>query len=383
MHKSNIHDPVELTAALVRCPSVTPEEGGALTLLAERLGAAGFDCRRVDREGVPNLLARRGPAHAQRSFGFNGHTDVVPVGDEAGWTVPPFSGEIVDGHLRGRGAVDMKSGVAAFACAAMEAEIPEGCAVVLAITGDEEGDALHGTVALLDEMERTGERMDVCLVGEPTSPDTFGQAMKIGRRGSLTARIEVRGVQGHSAYPQRALNPVHAMTALCGRLLARRLDEGTEHFEPSNLQVVAIETGNPASNVIPASCRALVNLRFNDTHSGADLTAWMEREAKAVAEETGASVDVSVKVSGEAFLTPPGPLVDLVAGAVEAETGARPELSTGGGTSDARFVAHHCPVVEFGLVGRTMHEVDERVPVEDVHRLKRVYARVLADYFSS
>ena len=377
-----MHDPAELTAALVRCPTVTPEEGGALGLLAERLTAAGFECARADRGGVANLLARKGPKGAARTFGFNGHTDVVPPGDPADWTHPPFSGEERDGTIWGRGAVDMKSGVAAFACAAMEADLPPDGAVLLAITGDEEGPATDGTRALLDAMEARGERMSVCLVGEPTCPETFGEAMKIGRRGSLTARLTARGVQGHSAYPHRARNPVHAMAALCDRLARRELDAGTEHFDPSNLQVVAIETGNPASNVIPAACRALVNARFNDLHTGASLLAWIEEECARVRDETGVEVTLDGTVSGEAFLTPPGAFTDLVAGAIKAETNREPALSTSGGTSDARFVKDHCPVVEFGLVGRGMHEVDERVPVEDVRRLKAVYARILRDYFS-
>ncbi len=377
-------DPVDLTARLVRCPSVTPAEGGALTLLASVLEPAGFACTRVDRNGISNLFARWGRKGANRSFGFNGHTDVVPVGDAARWTRDPFGGEIVDGWLWGRGAVDMKSGVAAFVAAAVDfvrATPPDG-AILLAITGDEEDKATDGTVALLDWMRREGEAMTDCLVGEPTSPDHFGQAMKIGRRGSITVRIVATGVQGHSAYPHRTKNPIHAMVALLTRLPAEPLDRGTAHFDPSTVQVVTFDTGNPATNVVPASCRATVNIRFNDAHSGASLTGWIEREAAAVAADTGVRFEVSVSISGESFLTPPGPLTDLVAGAVAAETGTRPEYSTSGGTSDARFVKDHCPVVEFGLVGRTMHEVDERVEVTQIQRLKAVYGRVLRDYFA-
>jgi succinyl-diaminopimelate desuccinylase len=377
-------DPVALTARLIRCPSVTPFEGGALQLLHEVLTGAGFDCRRVDRGGIANLFARWGAKGHPRTFGFNGHTDVVPVGDAAAWTADPFGGEIAGGEIWGRGAADMKSGVAAFVAAAVDLvrEAPPEGAVILAITGDEEGEAEHGTVALLDWMAAEGERMDVCLVGEPTCPATMGEAIKIGRRGSLTARLVATGVQGHSAYPERARNPVHALAALVHRLATAELDRGTEHFDPSTLAVVTFDVGNPAGNVIPAEARATVNIRFNDAHSGASLTAWLEAEAAAVAAATGVGIVVSVRVSGESFLTPPGRLSDLVAGAVEAETGVRPALSTSGGTSDARFLKDHCPVVEFGLVGATMHKVDERVKLAHVHELKAVYRRILADYFA-
>lgn len=377
-------DPVDLTARLVRCPSVTPAEGGALVLLRETLEGAGFACTRVDRGDTPNLFARWGRKGANRSFGFNGHTDVVPVGDASAWTRDPFGGDIADGWLWGRGATDMKSGVAAFVAAAVDfvrATPPDG-AVLIAITGDEEDKATDGTVALLDWMAAAGEAMSVCLVGEPTSPERLGEAMKIGRRGSLTARLAATGVQGHSAYPQRAKNPVHAMVDLLARLMARPLDAGTAHFDPSTLQVVTFDTGNPASNVIPAACRATVNIRFNDAHTGAGLTAWLEQEAAAVAAATGVRLEVAVSVSGESFLTPPGALSDLVARAVQAETGIAPALSTAGGTSDARFVKDHCPVVEFGLVGRTMHQVDERVEVAQIVALKRIYGRILRDYFA-
>ena len=377
-------DAARLTAELIRCPSITPEEGGALVLLEEVLGAAGFECRRVDRGGIANLFARWGRKGHPRSFGFNGHTDVVPVGDEAAWTVPPFGGEIRDGVLYGRGATDMKSGVAAFVAAAVDfvKESPPDGAVILTITGDEEGDAVDGTTALLEHMTRAGEAMSACLVGEPTCPETLGEMIKIGRRGSLTAHVTVTGVQGHSAYPHRARTPLPAMVRLMDRLASHELDTGSAHFDPSTLAVVTIDTGNPASNVIPASCRATVNIRFNDHHSGASLTDWLRTEAAAVAAEFGVGIEVAVKISGESFLTPPGPLSDLVARAVAAETGITPVLSTSGGTSDARFVKDHCPVVEFGLVGRTMHQVDECVEVEQIHQLKRIYGRILADYFA-
>ncbi len=377
-------DPVDLTADLIRCPSVTPEEGGALRLLETRLAAAGFDCVRVDRNGIANLFARWGAKGQDRTFGFNGHTDVVPVGDAAAWSVDPFGAERKDGFLWGRGATDMKSAVAAFTAAAIDfvTQAPPDGAVVLAITGDEEGDAWDGTRALLDWMERNEERMSACLVGEPTCPERMGEMIKIGRRGSMTAYFTVKGVQGHSAYPHRALNPLPAMARLMDRLAGHALDEGTAHFDASTLAITTIDSGNPANNVIPAEARATVNIRFNDAHSSDSLTAWLRGEADRIAEETGVTVEMVTRVSGESFLTPPGPLSDLVANAVETETGVTPVLSTSGGTSDARFIKDHCPVVEFGLVGRTMHQVDERVEIAQIGQLKAVYARILADYFA-
>lgn len=377
-------DPVSLTADLIRCPSVTPEEGGALQLLDELLTKAGFACTRVDRGGIANLFARWGDKAHARTFGFNGHTDVVPLGDEAAWTMPPFGAEIKEGVMYGRGATDMKSGVAAFAAAAIDfvTDTPPDGAVILTITGDEEGDAIDGTTALLDHMETAGEAMDVCLVGEPTCPNTMGEMIKIGRRGSMTAWFTVTGKQGHSAYPHRANNPLNAMARLMDRLASHELDQGTEHFDASTLAVVTIDTGNPATNVIPAQSRATVNIRFNDSHSGASLSAWLQEEVDRVTTEFGVSVDLTIKISGESFITPPGALSDLVSTAVEAETGLKPELSTTGGTSDARFVKHHCPVVEFGLVGKTMHQVDECVPVAQITQLKSIYTRILKDYFA-
>ena len=377
-------DPVRLTADLIRCPSVTPEEGGALRLLETVLSEAGFACSRVDRGGVANLFARWGAKGAPRSFGFNGHTDVVPVGDAAAWSVPPFGGVEKDGMLWGRGATDMKSGVAAFAAAAVDfvRDTPPDGAVILAITGDEEGEATDGTRALLDWMDIEGERMTACLVGEPTCPERMGEMIKIGRRGSLTAHVTLTGVQGHSAYPHRAKNPLPAMARLMDRLASHRLDAGTAHFDPSTLAIVTIDTGNPASNVIPAACRATVNIRLNDAHDSASLTRWMQDALDRAAAEFGIEGKLAVRVSGESFLTPPGPLSDLVARAVEAETGVVPVLSTSGGTSDARFVKDHCPVVEFGLVGQTMHQVDERVEIAHIHQLKSIYTRILRDYFT-
>jgi len=377
-------DPVNLTAELIKCPSVTPAEAGALTILQDQLAAAGFACTRVDHAGISNLFARWGAKGHARSFGFNGHTDVVPIGDAADWTADAFGGEIRDGWLWGRGATDMKSGVAAFTAAAIDfvRETPPEGAVILTITGDEEGDALDGTTALLDWMHDQGEAMSACLVGEPTCPDNLGDMIKIGRRGSMTAYFTATGVQGHSAYPHRAKNPVPAMARLMDRLASHTLDEGTDFFDASTLAVTTIDTGNPANNVIPATCRATVNIRFNDTHSSASLSRWLEDAADKVAGETGIGLSMTVKVSGESFLTPPGPLSDLVARVVEAETGRKPELSTTGGTSDARFVKDHCPVVEFGLVGKTMHQVDERVEVEQIVQLKQIYRRILEAYFA-
>ena len=377
-------DPVALTAALIRCPSVTPEDGGAMAVLEGLLGAAGFECHRADRGGVANLFARWGKKGANRSFGFNGHVDVVPVGDLAAWTQDPFGAAVVDGWMFGRGATDMKSGVAAFAAAAVDfvqATPPDG-AVILTITGDEEGPSVDGTIALLDWMAQNGERMTHCLVGEPTCPNTLGEMMKIGRRGSLTAWITAQGVQGHSAYPHRARNPMSALVRLLGVLEAQPLDQGTAHFDASTLAITTIDCGNPATNVIPAQGSATVNIRFNDSHSGASLTAWLHQKADAVAAETGVRFDLRVSVSGESFLTPPGAFTDLVAKAVQAETGVTPVASTSGGTSDARFVKEHCPVVEFGLVGQTMHQVDERVDVAQIGKLKAIYTRILQDYFA-
>ena len=374
-------DPAALTADLIRCASVTPQEGGALQLLDRLLTTHGFHCTRVDRGDVSNLFARWGRG---KTFGFNGHTDVVPIGNLEAWSVDPFGAEIRDGFLYGRGATDMKSGVAAFAAAAIDfvEEMPPDGSVVLAITGDEEGPAKDGTVALLDWMQAQGERMDHCLVGEPTCPNVMGETMKIGRRGSMNGYFTVTGVQGHAAYPHRANNPLPAMARLLDQLSSASLDAGTEHFDASTLAVVTIDTGNPATNVIPAQCRATVNIRFNDAHSGASLTNWLQEYANEVSKGFNLRVDLDVSISGESFMTPPGELSDLVARAVQVETNRTPVLSTSGGTSDARFVQHHCPVVEFGLVGKTMHQVDERVEIAQIHQLKSIYTRILRDYFA-
>ncbi|WP_128255128.1 succinyl-diaminopimelate desuccinylase [Falsirhodobacter deserti] len=377
-------DPVALTAELVRCPSVTPNEGGALVLMERLLTEAGFACTRVDRGGICNLFARWGRQGANRTFGFNGHVDVVPEGNVADWTHDPFEAVIEDGWLYGRGATDMKSGVAAFAAAAVDfvKDTPPDGALILALTGDEEADAEHGTVALLDWMAAQGEKMDVCLVGEPTCPEVIGDMMKIGRRGSVTVKFTAKGLQGHSAYPHRAKNPVAALARLIARLEETPLDEGNAHFDASTLATVTFDTGNPATNVIPAEARATVNIRFNDEHSGQGLIERLGAEAAKVEAETGVVITLSAKISGDSFVTPPGALTELVASAVMAETGRHPEPSTSGGTSDARFVKDHCPVVEFGLVGHRMHAVDERVRVQDIHTLKSIYTRILRDYFA-
>lgn len=384
MMKNIPTDPVALTGQLVRCPSVTPFEGGALQLLETLLSDAGFHCFRVDRGGIANLFARWGDKGHARSFGFNGHTDVVPVGDTAAWTVDPFGAQIRDGFLWGRGSTDMKSGVAAFCAAAVDfvQETPPNGSVIIAITGDEEGDALDGTVALLDWMAEHGERMSACLVGEPTCPDIMGEVIKIGRRGSMTGFFTAKGEQGHSAYPHRAKNPVPAIARLIDRLSSHVLDEGTEQFDASTLAATTMDTGNPANNVIPAECRATVNIRFNDAHSSASLAGWMRATVDQIEAETGIPIETKIQVSGESFLTPPGALSDLVSKAVQSVTGVTPVLSTSGGTSDARFVKDHCPVVEFGLVGKTMHQVDERVEVKQIEELKAIYTRILRDYFA-
>ncbi len=376
-------DAARLTADLIRCPSVTPTEGGALVLLADLLTEAGFEVHRVDRNDTPNLFARWG-ARGARSFGFNGHTDVVPPGDPASWSHPPFGGHLHDGLIWGRGATDMKSGVAAFVAAAIDfvTETPPDGAVILTITGDEEGPAGDGTVALLDWMAGQGERMDVCIVGEPSNPDRMGEMIKIGRRGSITFRVAARGVQGHAAYPHLARNPLHALTQFLHDLIATPLDQGSEHFDASGLQITSVDCGNASSNVIPETATAVINIRFNDLHSGDSLIRDLDARAQAISERTGVELTLSASISGESFLTRPGPFVDLVREVVTAETGLQPILSTSGGTSDARFIKDHCPVLEFGLVGHFMHQVDERVPVEQVHQLKAIYQRILERYFA-
>jgi len=374
-------DPVALAAQLIQCQSVTPEEGGAISLLEKVLTEAGFACTRIERGGIHNLYARfgtKGPV-----FGFNGHTDVVPVGNEADWTHPPFSGDIVDETLWGRGATDMKSGVAAFVAAAIEATknaIPGS--IVIMITGDEEGPAKDGTVAILDWMASNGERLDHCIVGEPTSLETFGDMIKVGRRGSANVTFKVKGTQGHVAYPHRANNPVTALVILLYRLALHKLDDGTKYFDPSTLATTTIDVDNPTTNIIPAEASARINIRFNDAHTGASLTTWIREMAGAIMDETGVTIETAVSISGESFLTKAEEFTDLLVAALKNTTGKKPELSTSGGTSDARFITNYCPVVEVGLTGLTMHKVDECIPVEEIRQLAAVYGEILRRYFA-
>ena len=380
-------DAVSLCADLVRCPSVTPNEGGALRLIEPLLTRAGFTCVRVDRGGVCNLFARwGGQTNAKKNtltFGFNGHIDVVPIGDESLWSVPPFGAEIRDDVLYGRGAADMKSGVAAFCAAAIDfvQTTPPDGAIIITLTGDEEGPAQDGTRAILDWMEQNGEQMTHCLVGEPTCPEQMGDMMKIGRRGSINGQITAIGVQGHVGYPDKAKNPMPALVALLARL-NEPIDDGTEHFEPSNLEITAIDTGNSATNIIPARATASVNIRFNDAHTSDSVIAWLKGILQTASKESDIKFDLQTRVTGESFITPPNDFSALIADAVCAETTRTPVPSTTGGTSDARFIQKHCPVVEFGLVGKTMHQVDECVSVPHIRQLKSIYLRVLQSYFS-
>ncbi len=375
-------DPVELARALIRRPSVTPADGGAMDVVQAALEGLGFTCRRMRIGAIENLYARRGLARPNLCFA--GHTDVVPVGDAASWRHDAFEAAIEEGVLHGRGAVDMKSAIAAFATAAgrvLARGEPAG-SLSLLITGDEEGVAEDGTRAVVAALAAEGEAIDHCVVGEPTSSAVLGDMIKIGRRGSLNALVTARGVQGHVAYPDRAANPIPPLIGFLAAVQARVLDDGHPGFQPSNLEVTSVDVGNPAGNVIPAQATARLNIRFNPRHSGAGLTAWLEAEARA-ASDGRARVTVAPRISGEAFLTEPGDFTALVAGAVRAVTGVEPELSTSGGTSDARFIRALCPVVEFGLVGSTMHQVDERVPMGEISALARVYERLIDDYFAA
>ena len=383
------HDmsPLSLAQSLLRCPSVTPEEGGALSFIEDVLREAGFEVHRpvFSEPGTPdveNLYARYGAGEPHLLFA--GHTDVVPPGDLGRWRHDPFGGRIENGELFGRGAVDMKGGIACMMAAALGfiRERPDfKGSIGFLITGDEEGPAVNGTVKLLDWAKARGERFDHCILGEPTNPDRLGDMIKIGRRGSLTGRIAVEGKQGHVAYPHLAENPIPGLMRLLGGLLAEPLDRGTEHFDASNLEVTTVDVGNPASNVIPAEARATFNIRFNDLWTPESLE---EEIARRLAGAAGNAVRYALKVdptNAVAFLTPPNDFVGFIADAVEAETGLRPRLSTTGGTSDARFIVKHCPVVEFGLVGQTMHQIDERVAVADLDRLAAIYRKVLDAYF--
>jgi succinyl-diaminopimelate desuccinylase len=366
-------DPLELTRALIRCASVTPLDGGAQAALREALEALGFTVHRLRYGATENLFARLGAGAPHICFA--GHTDVVPPG--TAWQHDPFGAEVEAGVLYGRGACDMKGAIGAFV-AAIPAVLPlrQG-SISLLITGDEEGPAVDGTVRVLEWMRLHGHIPDMCLVGEPTNPAVLGEVIKIGRRGSLSATLTVRGVQGHVAYPQRADNPVHRLVAALAALTTASLDGGTAWFEPSSLQVTSIDVGNPASNVIPAQAVARLNIRFNDRHTGASLTTWLHETVAPFAPDC--SLDITV--SGEAFRTEPGPFTTLLAEAVQSVTGVTPRLDTGGGTSDARFIARYCPVAEFGLVGSSMHKADENVHVSDLRQLTTVYADVLKRVF--
>lgn len=381
-------DPVALTQALIRCESVTPDEGGALSLLEAVLKPAGFTCHRLtfSEAGTPdveNLYARIGDTAPHLSFA--GHTDVVPPGDIDAWTVPPFSGEIRDEKLFGRGAVDMKGGVACFVSAALrylaeEGGKPKG-SISFLITGDEEGPSINGTAKLLDWLKARGETIDACIVGEPSNPEALGDEIKIGRRGSLTAEIVVHGRQGHAAYPQKADNPIPKLVRILDRLSSTEIDRGTAHFEPSNLQVTVLSVPNRASNVIPADARATLNIRYNDTWRRPTIEAWVREQCAAAAATIDAKYDIAFAGTGDVFLTSPGVLVETLSAAIVAETGRTPALTTGGGTSDARFIKDVCPVVEFGLVNKTIHAVDEHVPLDDLTRLTAIYQRFLAGFF--
>ena len=376
-------DPVALAQDLIRCPSVTPRDDGALGVLEAALTPMGFTCHRLrfQQEGtepVENLYARLGTAGP--NFCFAGHTDVVPPGERKGWTVDPFAGEVMGDRLYGRGAVDMKGAVAAFVAAVsrrLEDGPPAG-SISLLITGDEEGVAINGTRKVLEWMAERGERIDACIVGEPTNPKALGDMIKIGRRGSLSGFLTVFGAQGHVAYPHLADNPLPRLVRMLAAVTEQPMDEGTDHFQPSTLALTTIDVGNKATNVIPAQGKATFNIRFNDAHTPESIEAWLRRTFDAV----GGAYELEIYRSGDSFVTPPGPLTELVADAVEGVTGRRPEYSTTGGTSDARFIKNVCPVVEFGLVGQTMHKVDEYAGVDDIRKLTAVYESILKDVFT-
>jgi succinyl-diaminopimelate desuccinylase len=378
-------DALGLAQALIRCPSVTPKDEGVLDVLTGALEGLGFVCHRLtfSQDGaadVSNLYARFGAAAP--NFCFAGHVDVVPVGDAGAWCVDPFAADVRGGHLYGRGAADMKGAIACFAAAAARflASAPDlAGSISLLITGDEEGPAINGTAKVLRWMAERGERIDCCLVGEPTNPTRLGETIKIGRRGSLNGRLAVHGVQGHSAYPELADNPIPRLIAMLHALTAEPLDGGSDHFEASTLAITTVDVGNPARNVIPATARAAFNVRFNDHHTAAAVESWLRRRLDAL----GGAYDLEVAVSGESFLTPPGRLSGIVAAAIVAHVGTPPTLGTGGGTSDARFIKDVCPVAEFGLVGSTMHKVDERVALSDLDALTDIYADVLGRYFEA
>ncbi len=379
-------DALELAQALIRRPSVTPLDGGAIDVLKDTLEGLGFVCHDmtfsdVDTPDVRNLYARLGTGAP--NFCFAGHTDVVPVGDEKSWTADPFGGEIRDGELYGRGASDMKGAIAAFVAAVAAFTSAEGTdfggSISLLITGDEEGPSINGTKKVLQWMVDKGEKLDACIVGEPTNPSRLGEMIKIGRRGSMSGWLTVIGSQGHTAYPHLADNPLPRLVRMLSAISEAELDQGNDHFQASTLALSSVDVGNTATNVIPAEATAMFNIRFNNEHSSATLEAWLRQLFDAV----GGAYDLKIQISGESFLTPPGPLSDLIADAVQATTGITPELSTTGGTSDARFIKDYCPVAEFGLVGQTMHKVDERTAVSDIEALSKIYTAVLQGFFKA
>jgi len=382
----NDNDPIALTQALIRCRSVTPADSGAIGVVEAALSRLGFHCHRLRFEGdgaapVDNLYARFGTAG--RNLCFAGHTDVVPPGDEGDWRSPPFEAAIVDAHLIGRGAVDMKGAIAAFIAAAGRA-ISAGAvtgSLSFLITGDEEGEAVNGTRKVLKWMADNNETIDHCLVGEPTNLQALGDMIKVGRRGSINCWLTVIGRQGHVAYPDRAQNPIPALLKKLLALSETPLDEGYERFQPSSLQITDIHIGNPAHNVIPAKASARFNIRFNPNWTGASITAWLRKKLDATAADTGAEFELSPVVSGEAFLTTDDGFLSTIASAVETKTGIRPEFSTSGGTSDARFIKDMAPVAEFGLVGATMHQTDENTAVSDILLLSDIYEEIISSYF--
>jgi succinyl-diaminopimelate desuccinylase len=385
---ANSADPVALARDLLRCPSVTPAEGGALALIERVLEGAGFTVRRVTfaepgTAPVENLYARIGDASPHLMFA--GHTDVVPPGDDASWTHPPFAGEIADGALYGRGAVDMKGAVACAMAAALDHLAARGGpkgSISFLITGDEESIAVNGTVKLLQWAAERGERFDHCVLGEPSNAGAVGDTIKVGRRGSLNGTLVITGKQGHVAYPERADNPVRGLVTLMTALMAAPLDHGSAQFDASNLEFTSIDIGNPVVNLIPGAARARFNIRFNDCHSQVSLKTLIEsRAAGAAGTRVRWHIDWEPS-NADSFVAEPGPFVDLVSGAIEAVTGNAPKLSTTGGTSDARFIKNYCPVLEFGLVGQTMHQVDERTPVADLVTLTAVYRAILDRYFA-
>jgi succinyl-diaminopimelate desuccinylase len=374
-------DPVRLTQDLIRIPSITPADEGAMDLVQAQLERLGFACRRMAFEGIENLYARRGSEGPNLCFA--GHTDVVPPGPLDAWRHPPFAAEIEDGVLYGRGAADMKGCIAAW-IAALDDVLAEGAvrgSLSLLITGDEEGRAIHGTRAVVEVLRDEGEVIDACVVGEPSSVLALGDTIKIGRRGSLNAWITVEGRQGHVAYPERGANPIPVLLDLLEVLRAHRLDDGFPEFPPSNLEITTLDVGNPATNVIPEKATARLNIRFNPNHSGESLTRWLRESADHIAGLRALPVRVETLWSGDAFLTEPGPFVTLVQDTVEAVTGTRPVASTSGGTSDARFIRALCPVVELGLVGQTIHQIDERVPTGEILALRDVYAALIRRFF--